>query len=251
LILSRDGRLLHVTLNRPAKRNALNSALCRELVSALAEGEADRRIGAILLDAAGEVFCAGMDLDEATAPGAAEANTVHEELFTIGTRLRKPLVAAVRGAALGGGLGLAANAHITVAALDSRFGLTEIRLGLWPFVVYRAVVAAVGERRALELSLTGRIFPSTEALQYGLIHQVAPASEVAGRALQLARTVATMSPEAVERGLTFVRASQGKTWPETGALADGARRAAFESPDFREGVRAFKEKRAPRWPSAG
>ena len=85
-------------------------------------------------------------------------NALHEQLFTIGVRLEKPMVAAVHGAALGGGTGLVANCHVVVALRDAAFGLTEIRLGLWPFLVFRAVAAALGERRAMELALTGRVF---------------------------------------------------------------------------------------------
>src|SRR5438477_7547087 len=155
----REGRLLRLTLNRPEKRNALDAALCRALVSALDEAAADPAISAILLTGNGKAFCAGMDLAEIEqTTGTAEIDAVHEQLFTAGARLPKPLIAGVHGAALAGGTGLVANCHIVVASPGATFGLTEIRLGLWPFLVYRAVAAALGDRRTLELSLTGRIF---------------------------------------------------------------------------------------------
>ena len=174
----REGRLLRLTLNRPDKRNALNAALCRALVTALEDAARDPAVGAILLTADGKAFCAGMDLAE-IEPGAdaEEINAVHEQLFTVGARLTKPLIAAVHGAALAGGTGLVANCHIVVAAPGATFGLTEIRLGLWPFLVYRAVAAALGDRRTMELSLTGRIFDAAEARQIGLVHEVVDAPQ--------------------------------------------------------------------------
>ncbi len=249
LDISREGRVLRLALNRPEKRNALSFALCQELVEAMESAERDAAAGAVLLSARGKAFCAGMDLDEVLGPDSAQQSAVHERLFTIGSRLAKPIVAAVSGPALGGGLGLAANAHIVVAAQGSTFGLTEIRIGVWPFVVYRAVALAVGERRALELSLTGRIFGTQEALQWGLAQHVTPAMELEERALEIAAGVAAWSPETIRRGMTFVHQARGRGWNEAGALALQLREEVFRSPDFAEGVRAFREKRPPRWPS--
>src|ERR1017187_2033301 len=146
-----QGRILRVTLNRPEKRNALSSDLCLELTRVLEQAGADASVGAILLRANGLAFCAGMDLDE-IGPSTTEAiDIAHEQLFTIGARLAKPIVAAVGGAALGGGTGLVANCQGGIASEAAPFGLTEIRLGLWPFLVYRAVSAALGERRTTDL----------------------------------------------------------------------------------------------------
>lgn len=249
LEISREQRVLRVTLNRPEKRNALTGALCRELVDALKHAERDPGVGAVLLSANGSVFCAGMDLDEAvSAQGAAEA-VIHDELFTFGYWMAKPVVAAVSGAALGGGLGLVANPHVVVAAQGSSFGLTEIRIGMWPFVVYRSVATAIGERRALELSLTGRLFGTPEALAWGLVHHVAPAFELEDRAWDLAAGMAAASPLAVRCGLDYTRRARGTGWRESGALALDARGEVFSGPDFQEGVRALREKRKPRWPS--
>src|SRR5258708_25020830 len=96
------------------------------------------------------------------------------------------IVAAVHGTALAGGTGLAANAHIVIASEDATFGLTEMRIGLWPFVIFRAVVDAVGERRAVELGITGRIVDAREALALGLVHQVTPGDELVAQAAEIA-----------------------------------------------------------------
>jgi enoyl-CoA hydratase/carnithine racemase len=250
-----DGRLLRLTLNRPQKRNALNLELCRALVATLEAADRDPKLGAILLNANGKSFCAGMDLHEIAVPeidhddGA--LGMVHEQLFTIGGRLSKPLIAAVHGAALAGGTGLVANCHIAIASEDATFGLTEIRLGLWPFLVFRAVAAAVGERRTIELSLTGRILGAAEAHEFGLVHQVVSgdAASLEAQALEVASAIAESSPTAVQSGLRSVQAARGKDWKQAGEIAQRVRREVFGSPDFQEGIRAFGEKRQPRWPS--
>jgi enoyl-CoA hydratase/carnithine racemase len=249
LKLRREGRVLRLTLNRPEKRNALRVDDCRHLVTALYDAESDRSVGAILLDAAGPVFCAGMDLTESLREDAPERAAIHDELFTIGGRLLKPLIAAVQGKALAGGLGLVTNAHIAVASEDAGFGLTEIRIALWPFIVYRSVAQAIGERRALELSLTGRIVGAEEALAWGLVHHVVPAGELHERALAIATVVARFSPEALRRGLDYAHQTRGLPQKEALELADTMRRRMFRSADFAEGVRAFFEKREPEWPS--
>lgn len=249
LRISQQDRVRRITLARPEKRNALNEELCRGLVDAFAAADADPAVGCVLLEAEGQVFCAGMDLDDARRPDAAQRTLLHERLFTLITRIRIPVVAAINGPALAGGLGLVANAHIAIAAQGAQFGLTEIRIGMWPFVVFRAIVAAAGERRALELSLTGRIFGVNEALQYGLIHEVTPAVELEDRALAIAETLAGFSRETVRRGLDFVQQSSSMGRDDAGRLAAMMRAENFSSPDLAEGIRAFQEKRRPQWPS--
>jgi len=243
----REGRLLRIALNRPEKRNALNVHLCRELAQALESADQDASVGAILLTGNGKCFCAGMDLGEVATGDTGEIASVQEQLFTIGSRLGKPLVAAVQNASLAGGTGLVANCHIAIAREDAVFGLTEIRLGLWPFVVFRAVSAAVTERRAVELALTGRIFGAAEAKQIGLVHEVT--AHLEGRATELATALANSSPMAIGSGLRFVQEVRGRDWKTAGEIARRTRDEVFESEDFREGLQAFLEKRAARWPS--
>lgn len=244
-----QGRVLRIILNRPDKRNALNAQLCRELVEALERADSDRTVGAILLSANGKSFCAGMDVSEIAPRTSEEIGEVNERLFTVGTRLGKPLIAAVDGAALGGGTGLVANCHLVIASEQATFGLTEIRLGLWPFLVFRAVSTAMGERRTIELALTGRTIGAREAREIGLVHQVA--SDLHQAAGDLAAEVAAFSPTSVRRGLMFAAETRGKDWETVGAIARRIRNQVFESADFAEGIRAFRERRSPRWPSLG
>ncbi len=148
--ISQLERVRRIALNRPEKRNALHLELCRELVAAFDAADADPHTGAVLLCANGKTFCAGMDLREAATSDPHALSETHEQLFTTHARFTKPIVAAVQGAALAGGAGLVANAHIAVAAEDATFGLTEIRIGLWPFLIFRSVTLAIGERRAVD-----------------------------------------------------------------------------------------------------
>ncbi len=244
-----EGRVLRLTLNRPEKRNALGLATCRALVDAIEDSMHEDSTGAVLLDAEGPAFCSGMDLGEMFTPEARQLAHVHEQLFTLVARATKPIVAAVQGPALAAGMGLAANAHIVLAAEDAQFGLTEIRIGLWPYIVFRSIAMAIGERRAVELSLSGRLIDAAEAKQIGLVCEVCPAAELQGRAETLARALAESSLEAVRSGLLFVSESRGRSLVEAGHTAFRFREESFRSPDFIEGVKAFREKRAPRWPS--
>lgn len=189
LRIEQEGRLRRIVLAAPDQRNWLDAAMCRDLLSELRDAAADDAVGAILLEADGPAFCTGID------PEAGE------DLFTIGRRIAKPLVAAVQGFAISGGVALLANAHVVVAAQGSSFGLTDIRQGVWNEAIYRAVAGAIGERRTLELCLTGRIFSTADALAWGLVHMAAPAFELDDRAFEVATGLANATPEAVRSAL--------------------------------------------------
>jgi enoyl-CoA hydratase/carnithine racemase len=249
LLTSCQQRVLHLVLNRQDKRNALDADMCSGIVKAITDAQQRTEVGCILISAHGSVFCSGMDLDEAVGPNAGQLAGVHEALFTIGMTSLKPIVVCAGGAALGGGLGLVAQGHVVLAAEGAAFALTEIRVGLWPFLVYRAVEAALGARRTLELSLTGHVFHSQEALEWGLVHQVCPAAETLERAKGLAREIAKASPLAISTGMRYVRDARGRSQEQAGELAAALRDGLMRSDDFKEGVAAFKHRREPRWPS--
>jgi methylglutaconyl-CoA hydratase len=245
-----EARVARVTLNRPEKRNALNMAVCRELIAAFDRAQADPGVGAILLCGNGPAFCSGMDLAEVLSANQDELMALHERLFTAIDVARKPIVAAVQGPALAAGMGLAANAHIVVAGSDARFALTEIRIGLWPAVVFRAVVRAIGERRATELSISGRMMDATEALHAGLVREIA-SDDPRVRGMEIAGQLASYSPVAMAAGLEHVARTRDLSWSEAAAVNREVRARMMASDDFQEGVRAFLGKRPPRWPSLG
>lgn len=234
---SQQGRVLHLALNRPEKRNALTGGLCAALVEAFAQADADPSIGAIVLSGNGPSFCAGMDLREARESDCDRFADIHERLFSTIERIHKPIVAAVTGTAAGGGAGLAANAHIVVAAPDARFGLTEIRIALWPVLIFPVVARAIGERRATELSLTGRYFDAREALAFGLVGEIA--EDPLARAQALAGEIAAFSPHALSIGLDYSRRIRNMTREEAGALGRQTRAQLMSHPDFVKAVRAF------------
>lgn len=249
LNISKKNRILHLTLSRPEKRNALTLEMCEGIVGAIDSAQNDDHIGCVLIAAEGPVFCAGMDLEEAATPPLTKLTAVHERLFSIGQQSLKPIVVAVNGAALGGGLGLVAQGHLVVAEASSLFALPEIKVGLWPFLVYRALEAAIGPRRTLSISLAGGTFNADRALSWGLIGQICPDDEVRDRAEAVARDLAKACPAAIEAGMQYLRDSRGKTWEEAGQVAASLRDKLMASADFEEGCAAFKERREALWPS--
>ncbi|MEZ5352244.1 MAG: enoyl-CoA hydratase/isomerase family protein [Bryobacteraceae bacterium] len=238
-----DGRVFRITLDRPERRNALNEDLCLRLVAAFREAEQDERTGAILLDASGPMFCAGMDLDESLAADAVAKTSIHEELFTVGARCSIPIVAAARGGAIAGGVGLVAQAHVVICDTGATFGLPEVRIGMWPFVIWTSLVRALGERRALALSLTGDRFSAAEAKEYGLVHHVVDAGDVAGEAESAARAIAETSPSAVRRGMQLARQSRELDMNATVSLAAALRSEQLKSAEYRDKVESIRAKR--------
>jgi enoyl-CoA hydratase/carnithine racemase len=191
LRIEQSGRVRRITLAAPARRNVLDTAMAADLLRELSDAESDPGTGAILLDAEGPVFCGGLDF----------AALVPDEIFTFGRLATKPMVAAVQGVAISAGLALIANAHVAVAAQGSSFGLTDIREGRCHPGILGAVTAAVGERRARELTLTGRIFTTPEALAWGLVHAITPAFELEDRVTAIATALANADAAAVRMAL--------------------------------------------------
>ena len=196
LRIEQDGRTRRLTLAAPARRNILDAALAQQLLNELRDAQAHPDTGAILVDAEGPVFCGGLDFAEPVPDG----------IFTFGPHASKPIVMAMQGVAISAGVALIANAHVAVAAQGSSFGLTDIREGRSHPGILGAVAAAIGDRRARELSLTGRVFTAPEALAWGLVHAVAPPFELDDRASAIATALANADPGAVSAILAFHRA---------------------------------------------
>ena len=247
IAVKQEWRVQTITLNRPEKRNALNTEFCQELADAFDRADRGGETGAIVLAANGPAFCAGMDLRETAEIDQIQLAGLHERLFTTIHRVRTPIIAAVHGAALAGGTGLVANTHIAIAKPDAVFGLTEVHIGFWPVLIFRAVEHAMGERRTVELSLTGRHFSAAEALDYGLVTEIA--ENPVKRAHEIAVQLAGNSPIAIGAGLDYVHQIRGRDWEHAGKVGREIRNQLLSNDDFKEGSRAFLEKRHPSWPS--
>jgi enoyl-CoA hydratase/carnithine racemase len=239
--VTQEGRLLRIALNRPEKRNALNLAMCERILETLDRVSDDSSVGAILIAGNGPVFCAGMDLKDSLEADPVQLAQVHDRLFSVVYRIRKPIIAAVHGAALAAGAGLAANAHIVVAHPATRFALTEIRLGLWPVMIFRALKLAVGERRATELSLTGRDFTAAEGFQYGLVSELS--DDPAKRAGEIAARLCEYSTLAISTGLDYVHQIRERDWDDADRIGRDLRDRLLQSDTYKEAVHAFINRR--------
>src|ERR1700739_4325619 len=188
-----------ITLNRPDKRNAISYELISELLSALAEvQESSARV--LILTGAGKAFCSGMDLENLKALlGRSPEQNLEDSrtmvsLFRTLYEFSKPTIAAVNGAAIAGGTGLALLCDFTLAVPDAKFGYTEVRIGFVPAIVSTFLLRQVGEKIARDLILTGRIFDAAEALRIGLLKEIVPAEGLMDRARELAAQLIESSP---------------------------------------------------------
>ena len=243
-----------ITLNRPDKRNALSPALIEELTLALREAESCE-CGVVILTGAGSAFCAGLDLEhmEAMHDRTLEEHRRDSEKLAFVLRtlydFPKPVITAVNGPAIGSGMSLATIPAITLATPEAKFGLNEVRLGFVPAVAASFLLRQVGEKRTRELLLTGRLLKTQEALQMGLVTHIVAANELMQSAQALAQTLLLNSPQAmraVKRLLARHSRSQLDEEIED-AIEVNAQQRATE--DFKEGVKAFMERRRAEWPS--
>jgi methylglutaconyl-CoA hydratase len=254
LIIHDEAQLRTIQLNRPERRNAINATMIAELGRALDEAKADD-CAVVILTGAGNAFSAGMDLDHLQRMHSATPAEQQEDTKRVADLLRalydfpKPTIAAVNGAAIAGGTGLATVCDFTLAVPAAKFGYTEVRIGFIPAIVASFLRLQVGEKKARDLLLTGRLIDAEEALSLGLVTNVVPEAELMTEARNLAQSLLQNSPQAmggVKRLLSaFTRASLDAEIAE--AIEQNAE--ARRTPDFEEGIRAFLEKRKPVWPS--
>jgi methylglutaconyl-CoA hydratase len=254
LTLAFDAAIATITLSRPEKRNAISSLMIDELLAALDEIETGPARVAIITGA-GKAFCAGMDL-EALAALAAFSNEQNLEdsrrmarLFRRLYFFPKPLIAAVNGAAIAGGTGIATMCDFTLAVPEAKFGYTEVKIGFIPALVSVFLRRQIGEKRARDLLLTGRIFDAAEAHAFGLVTQIIPADILLSRARELATFLLSASPTSLIRTKLLLRRCAEVEIDREIELAVQENAAIRSTADFKEGLAAFLEKRPPNWSS--
>ncbi|WP_010582564.1 thioesterase, FlK family [Schlesneria paludicola] len=246
----RDGALVTVTLNRPAKLNAVNVQMTADLESLNAWLAGHPEIRVVILTGAGDAFCAGDDVKEVgTLDLATATNLSHRqaELYLTWERLPQIFIAAVNGAAFGGGCVCAYSCDFRVAAHSARFGMPEILLGWPPGYGIAQLTSLVGKSRALELCLLGESISSQLALTYGLVHEVVPQNRLHSTARALAGKLLAQPAEALRQTKRLIYLDEGLQ-PKVAHLADTAAYIqCLEQPDAREGIAAFSQKRRPKF----
>ena len=245
-----DGAIAIIRLNRPDKRNAVNGALAKALEAAAKRVESEDALRvAILTRTSAGFFCAGADLAEVAAGRGRDLGT-REGGFAgfVDLPKVKPWIAAVSGPALAGGCELALSCDMIVASQDSRFGLPEVKRGLFAAAggVHR-LPRALPRAIALELIATGDPLDAQRALAFGLVNALCPAEDLLDRALQLARAIAVNAPLSVRESLKLARLASELSDSEMRQLSGDAARLVMTSEDAKEGPLAFLQKRAPVW----
>src|SRR5579864_5453252 len=241
-----------ITLNRPEKRNAISFELVEELMRALAEIE-KKESSVLILTGAGKAFSAGLDLENLQAlVGKSHAENVRDST-TMATLFRRiyefpcATIAAVNGAAIAGGTGIATMCDFTLAVPEAKFGYTEVRIGFVPALVSSILVWQVGHKIARDLLLTGRIFDSAEANRYGLVNEVIALDSLLDRARELASQIMENSPSSVRLTKKLINGFIAEALDRQIEQSIEENAAIRQTADFREGISSFLEKRKPRW----
>ncbi|PYT93809.1 MAG: enoyl-CoA hydratase [Acidobacteria bacterium] len=252
LILDISGAVATITLNRPDKRNAMSATMIAELQTALDEIEKSHvRVG--ILTGAGKAFCSGMDLEMLAAIAQQTPAENQEDSRRMAKMFRRiwsfprPLIAAVNGAALAGGCGIATLCDFTLAVAEAKFGYTEVKIGFLPALVSVFLIRQIGEKRTRDLLLTGRILEAVEAKEMGLVNEIVPAENLIARSKELAELLIAASPASLSRAkrlMTSAAAASVDADLERAILENARIRCTS---DFKEGLASFLEKRKPVW----
>jgi methylglutaconyl-CoA hydratase len=254
LTTKRDGPVEHMTLNRPEVRNAFNADMIGEIADWAAQiAASSSKLRAVVMSGAGKTFCAGGDAAwMAQTVSYSDEENVRDAralagMFRAINSLPVPVVGRVHGAAMGGGAGLAAVCDIVVAAEDATFGFTEVKLGLIPAVVSFFVLQKIGQSAARELFLTGARFPAARAKEIGLFHAVVPAADLDATVAGYLGELATGGPEAIAAAKGLIGAVAEIGPDEAATFTADAIATRRRSAEGQEGLRAFLDKRPPRW----
>jgi methylglutaconyl-CoA hydratase len=241
-----------LTLNRPDKRNAINPHMISELLTAFDEIE-KKKVRVVIMTGAGSAFCAGMDLEMLSAIAQQSPQENQDDSRRIAKLFRRiwsfprPIIAAVNGHALAGGCGIATLCDFTLAVPEAKFGYTEVRIGFLPAIVSVFLTRQIGDKRARDLLLTGRLVEAKEAQQLGLVSEIVTPDKLLARASELADYLVEVSPGSLSRAKRLLVTAEA-----AGVDAD-LERAVLENarirctPDFKEGIASFLEKRKPVW----
>lgn len=253
ILVEADGPIAVLTLNRPSVLNALRISLLTELSQALSELEADPEVRVVIITGAGEkAFAAGADISElnalSTAGGGADQARMGQALTRKLERLRKPVIMAINGFALGGGCEIAMAGDIRIAAETAKFGQPEVNLGLIPgYGGSQRMTRLAGKGMAAYLCLTGEMIDAREALRIGLVEKVVPPAELMAEAKRIAGIIASKAPLAIAACKRVINNGAHLSIDDALELEALEFGTLVDTEDIKEGTGAFLEKRKPQW----
>ncbi|MFK7751409.1 MAG: enoyl-CoA hydratase/isomerase family protein [Sedimentitalea sp.] len=251
--LAQQGHVFTITLNRPHRKNAINTDMVNELIYAMDYAKQQRDIRVVVLAAAGDVFCAGGDLR--TMSGATEG----EQQSNVPARggvddislrihnLNKPVIAKIQGSVLAGALLMVCNATHAIAADHATFSAPEIKRGIWPCMVMAGLFRVMPKRAGLDFIMRGEALDADMAARYGLINQAVPAAELDKAVDVLAGQLAALAPATMQLGLAAYHAQADMPFDQALPYLRTQIDACLQSADAKEGIAAFLEKRDPVW----
>lgn len=251
ILVEAENGVTRLTIDRAEARNALNDAVMLALAAAIRAAEAQPAMRAIVVTGAGEkAFCAGADLKPNSRTFGFDysvPNTVYADLLRTAANCTLPMIARVNGHCLAGGMGILAMCDIAVAVETARFGLPEVRIGLFPMQVAALLQMVLPRRKFAEMCLTGEPITAAEALQYDLINYAVPPAELDAKVDWLLARLLDKSPTAIRRGKYALRAMQDMTFEQAVSYAEVQIGSMVHTEDAAEGLKAFNEKRSPVW----
>jgi methylglutaconyl-CoA hydratase len=253
ILVSRDGSVLHIALNRPEVHNAFNDKMVEELQHAVDDLGRDKQMRVMILTGKGKSFCAGADLnwmrrvkDYSFEENLKESERLAELMYAI-YALPLATIARVNGATIGGGTGLMAACDLVIAAETAKFSLSEVKLGLVPAVISPYVVRRAGESACREFMLTGERLSAEKALRFGLVNEVVPPEALDGAVQERVDQLLTSGPEALGTCKELLRRVPRMSFDEAKTYTAEAIARLRNSDEGQEGMAAFLEKRKPRW----
>lgn len=246
-----SGHVATITIDRPDRRNAINPDVVSGISEGLARAESEDLVRAVVLTGAGDkAFCAGGDLAGMGSEGAAQQHFIRAEVGELFSQMRKsrlPIVARVNGHALAGGFGLMLACDLVIAADDAEFGMPEVNLGLWPFMITAVVARDLPRKVALDLMLTGRRIPASEGERWGFVNRVVPRGDLDGAVDDLVAELVSKSPLIVKLGKNSFYNVEDTGFEDSLNYLAGMLTVTLGSEDSAEGVSAFFQKRPPEW----
>ncbi len=251
VLLEQKGPALWITINRPQKRNAINNEVISRIREGYLRAESDPSVRVIVLTATGEkAFCAGGDLQpgQGFAFDYSKPNVKYADLFRLAVNTTTPCIARVNGVCMAGGMGLLCMADMAITHSGVKFGLPEVKVGLFPMQVLSLMQRLVPRRVLREWTLTGEPSTADEALQHGLVNHVVAPEELDGKVDWLIGRLTDKSPTAIRRGKYAMKAIEDMSFEQAIAYTETQLATMTLTEDAKEGMAAFNEKRAPQWP---